>query len=177
LGSRITLVEMTEGLLPGLDRDPVAPLARRVAHDFETLYFQTQVTQIEEQDNGVQVTLQGKGETRQQCFDRVIVAIGRQPTTQAMGLEHTVVALDPRGFVVVDAHQCTADPRIFAVSDATGQPMLAHKAMYEGRVAAEVIAGEPAACDARCILAVVYTDPEVAWCGLTETAARVSRDG
>ena len=172
LGSRVTLVEMTEGLLPGLDRDLVAPLARRLASDFEARYFQTKVSQIEEQDAAVKVTLHGNGDVRQQCFDRVIVAIGRQPTTQAMGLEHTAVELDPRGFVVVDVQQRTADPHIFAVGDVAGQPMLAHKAMYEGKVAAEVIAGEPAACEARCIPAVVYTDPEVAWCGLTETEAR-----
>jgi dihydrolipoamide dehydrogenase len=172
LGSRVTLVEMTDGLLPGLDRDLVAPLAQRVARDFEALYFQTKVTQVEERDAGVQITLQGHGDAHQQCFDRIIVAIGRQPTTQAMGLEHTAVKLDTQGFVIVDAQQRTADPRIFAIGDVAGQPMLAHKAMYEGKIAAEVIAGEPSACDARCIPAVVYTDPEIAWCGLTETAAR-----
>jgi dihydrolipoamide dehydrogenase len=120
----------------------------------------------------VQVTLQGKGDTHLQCFNRVIVAIGRQPTTQALGLEHTKITLDQRGFVIVDAQQRTADPRIFAIGDVAGPPLLAHKAMFEAKVAAEIIAGAPDASDARCIPAVVYTDPEIAWCGLTETAAR-----
>jgi dihydrolipoamide dehydrogenase len=172
LGSRVTLAEMTDGLLPGLDRDLVAPLARRLASDFEAISLNTRVTQVAETDDSVQVTLQGNGDTHPQCFDRVIVAIGRQPTTQALGLEHTKVILDQRGFVVVDAQQRTADPHIFAIGDVAGPPMLAHKAMYEGKVAAESIAGEPAASDARCIPAVVYTDPEIAWCGLTETEAR-----
>jgi dihydrolipoamide dehydrogenase len=120
----------------------------------------------------VAVSLEGAGVTPEQRFDRVLVAIGREPATQGLGLEHTRVPLDVKGFIQVDGQQRTADERIFAVGDAVGGMMLAHKASYEGKVAAEVIAGKPSSFDVRAIPAVVYTDPQIAWCGMTEDQAR-----
>lgn len=172
LGSRVTLVELQDRLLPGVDPDLVEPLQRRLEAVFESIRLKTRVTKLAEDDAGVTVGLEGEGAPGEQRFDRVLVAIGRSPATQALGLEHTRVQLDPKGFIRVDDHQRTADERIFAIGDAVGGMMLAHKAGYEGKIAAEVIAGKPAAFDARAIPAVVYTDPQIAWCGVTETQAQ-----
>jgi dihydrolipoamide dehydrogenase len=171
LGSRVTLVEMMDGLLPGTDRDLVRPLARRAEKIFENVHLNTKVTSLEENKEGVAATLTNDEEDQRQ-FTRVLVAIGRSPNSQEIGLENTQVEIDENGFVKVDDERRTADERIFAVGDLVGGPMLAHKAMHEGKIAAETIAGEPAAFDVRCIPAVVYTDPEIAWCGLTEDEAR-----
>jgi dihydrolipoamide dehydrogenase len=133
------------------------------------------VTRLQEDADGVSVGLEGEGAPAEQRFERVLVAIGRAPATQGLGLERTAVRLDAKGFIQVDAQMRTADERIFAIGDAVGGMMLAHKATYEGKVAADVIAGRPAAFDARAIPAVVYTDPQIAWCGTTEDEAR--RDG
>jgi dihydrolipoamide dehydrogenase len=172
LGSRVTLVELQDRLLPGVDPDLVEPLQRRLEAVFESIRLKTRVTKLAEDDAGVTVGLEGEGAPGEQRFDRVLVAIGRSPATPELGLEHTRVQLDSKGFIRVDDHQRTADERIFAIGDAVGGMMLAHKAGYEGKIAAEVIAGQPAAFDARAIPAVVYTDPQIAWCGVTETQAQ-----
>ncbi|MCG6907476.1 MAG: dihydrolipoyl dehydrogenase [Desulfobacteraceae bacterium] len=172
LGSRVVLVELGDRLLPGTDPDLVEPLQRRLAGLFAGLHFNTRVTAIEEAETAVTATLESVGESRRERFERVLVAIGRQPNSRRLGLENTRVKLDAHGFVVVDAQQRTDDPRIFAIGDVVGGAMLAHKAIHEGKTAAEVVAGRPAAFDARAIPAVVYTDPQIAWCGLSEEAAR-----
>lgn len=173
LGSEVTVVELTEGLLPGVDRDLVRLLQRRLKREFAKIYLETKVTEMEEDEDGVTVHLEGKVKEKdaEQRFDRVLISVGRRPNSQGLGLDKTQVEVDERGFVVVDRSQRTADERILAIGDVVGGAMLAHKAMYEGKIAAEVLAGEPAAFDARAIPAVVFTDPQIAWCGLSETDA------
>jgi dihydrolipoamide dehydrogenase len=171
LGSQVSLVELEEGLLAGVDRDLVEPLHRKLGKIFEGIHLKTRVVTMEENAKEVAVTLEGDIETPQQTFDRVLVAIGRKPGSNNIGLQNTKVELDEKGFVKVDDRQRTVDERIFAVGDVVGGMMLAHKATREGKVAAEVIAGEPSAFDVRAIPAVVYTDPQIAWCGITEEQA------
>jgi dihydrolipoamide dehydrogenase len=204
LGSKVTLVEMTEGLLPGVDRDLVQPLARRCAKLFTAIHLGTAVTALREAPDGVEADLGaagvnprvpaadpgiggrggdapgvgapgpgtgGRGAPGTERFDRVLVAVGRRPLSDGLGLETTRVRVDGRGTVVIDDRCATTDPRIYAVGDVTGEPMLAHRAMRQGKVAAEAIAGRAAAFDNVVVPAVVFTDPEVAWCGLTETRA------
>lgn len=172
LGSQVTVVEVLDGILPGVDRDLVAPLQRRLGRQLEGIHLRTRVTAVRETASGAVVTLAGEGAPAELEVDRVLVAVGRRPSTADLGLEHTAVRLDPRGFVPVDARRRTADPRVYAIGDAAGEPMLAHKAIAEGLVAAEAIAGRPAAFEPRAIPAVVFTDPEIAWTGLTEAQAR-----
>jgi len=172
LGSRVTLVELTGELLPGADRELVQPLERRAKEIFGDIYLNTSVGELSEQNGKVKVSLKGDVDKPEQTFDRVLIAIGRRPNSTEIGLENTRVKLDQRGFVQVDGQQRTADERILAIGDVVGGVMLAHKAMYEGKIAAEVIAGEPAAFDARAIPAVVYTDPQVTWTGLMENEAK-----
>jgi dihydrolipoamide dehydrogenase len=172
LGSRVSLVELEDRLLLGVDQDLVQPLHRRLETIFKTISLKTRVSALNENDDGVEVTFDGDIDNPQQTFERVLVAIGRKPASQDIGLENTNVKLDEKGFVVVDEQQRTSDERIFAVGDVVGGYMLAHKATREGKVAAEVIAGQPSAFDARAIPAVVYTDPQIAWCGVTEEQAR-----
>jgi len=172
LGSRVSLVELEDRLLLGVDRDLVEPLQRRLEKIFETISLQTKVVSMQANDNRVDVILEGDLEKPEQCFDRVLVAIGRKASSQDIGLENTKVELDEKGFIKVGDQQRTTDERIFAVGDVAGGLMLAHKATREGKVAAEVIAGKPSAFDVRAIPAVVYTDPQIAWCGLTEEEAR-----
>jgi dihydrolipoamide dehydrogenase len=172
LGSRVTLAVRRDRLLRGADTDLAAPLIRKLNGMFAAIHFNTSPASIKELKNGVKVTLEGESEKREQTFERILIAIGRQPASQDLGLETTKVKLDERGFVVVDEQQRTHDDRIFAVGDVAGRQLLAHKAFREGRVAAEVIAGQPAAFDAQAVPAVVYTDPQVAWCGLTEEEGR-----
>jgi dihydrolipoamide dehydrogenase len=174
LGSRVTLVERGDRLLPGMDRDLVKPLAQRIAETFAAVYLNTRVETLVEESDAVGVTLAGAADPPRQRFERVLVAIGRRPNADNLGLEHTRIQLDSQGFVGVDDQQRTADPHIFAVGDVVGGAMLAHKAMREGRVAAEVIAGKPAAFDVRAMPSVVYTDPQIATCGLSEDQARAS---
>jgi dihydrolipoamide dehydrogenase len=138
---------------------------------FGAIHFNTTIKALEERADRVDVTLEGEVDQTQQSFDRVLVAIGRRPSTDGLGLETTKAEVNDQGFVIVDEQRRTRDEHIFAVGDIVGAPMLAHKAMYEGKVAAEVIAGKPSAFDAIAIPAVVYTDPQVAWCGLTEEEA------
>jgi len=175
LGSRVTVVELGDRLLPALDRDMVQPLQRRLKDLFEAVHLTTKVSRMVEKDNEVTVTLEGSGGTLERAFERVLIAAGRRPNTADLGLENTGVEIDDGGFVRVDDRQRTANPRIFAAGDVTGGLMLAHKAAREGKVAAEVIAGRPSAFDARAIPAVVYTDPQIAWCGLTEQRARAEK--
>jgi dihydrolipoamide dehydrogenase len=156
-----------------VDGDLVRPLAKKLGEEFDEILLETKVAEAKEQKNGIRVTLEGKGvEKPNRVFDRVLVAVGRKPNSENLGLETTNVEIDDRGFVRVDEQLRTAEPSIFAIGDLVGQPMLAHKASHEGRVAVEVIAGHKAAFDAAAIPAVVFTDPEVAWCGLTEAEAR-----
>jgi dihydrolipoamide dehydrogenase len=172
LGSRVSLVELEDRLLAGVDADLVKPLHQRLNTLFKTISLQTKVVSMKADESGVDVILEGNVEKTEQRFDRVLVAIGRKPRSQDIGLENTKVERDEKGFIKVDDQQRTADERIFAVGDVAGGVMLAHKATREGKVAAEVIAGEPSAFDVRAIPAVVYTDPQIAWCGLTEEEAR-----
>ncbi|MEJ2657714.1 MAG: dihydrolipoyl dehydrogenase [Desulfobacterales bacterium] len=172
LGSKITLVEMEDSLLPGVDPDLVKPLAKRVNEIFKAIHLSTRVVSINELDDRVETTFEGEVDNPEQSFDRVLVAIGRQSNSENLGLETTGVNLDDNGFVIVDEQQRTSDERIFAIGDITGAPQLAHRASHQGKVAAEVIAGQPSAFDARVIPAIVYTDPQIAWCGLTEEQAR-----
>ena len=171
LGSAVTVVEMTPGLLPGADRDLVNILAKRVAQTMKSVLLETRVVQIKSEAKGVRVTLEGNVEPKEQVFDRVLVSVGRRPNSKIPGLERTHVQVDQRGFIMVDEQRRTHEPSIFAIGDVAGEPMLAHKASHEGRVAVEVMAGENVAFAPRAIPAVVFTDPEIAWCGLTETQA------
>ncbi|MBK7974964.1 MAG: dihydrolipoyl dehydrogenase [Deltaproteobacteria bacterium] len=175
LGSQVSVVEKLDGLLPGVDRDLVRVLEKRVKEQLAAIELSTEVTALEPRADGVAVTLRraGGGED-QRLFDRVLVAVGRRPNTEGLGLEVTGVTLDERGFITVDAQRRSADPRIFAIGDVAGEPMLAHKAAHEAKVAAEAIAGHSAAFEPRAIPAVVFTDPEIAWCGLTESEAKRS---
>ncbi len=173
LGSRVTLVEMTDGLLPGVDRDLVQPLERRITQLFNAIHLETRVAALREVGSQLEADLEGRGTER---FDRVLVAVGRRAQSDGLGLETTRVRLTERGrFVQVDERCRTEDARIYAVGDVTGEPMLAHRAMRQGKVAAEALAGRPAAFDNVAIPAVVFTDPEVAWCGLSEAQAKAQR--
>jgi dihydrolipoamide dehydrogenase len=171
LGSKVTVVELTGNLLPGVDPDLVRPLERRLTESFETIAKSTKVTSLEALEAGIRVRLEGAGVPPQPLYERVLVAVGRRPLSDDLGLDEAGVERDERGFVEVDRQGRTTAERIFAIGDVSGEPMLAHKASRDGRVAAEAVAGHPAERDHLAIPAVVFTDPEVAWCGLTETAA------
>jgi dihydrolipoamide dehydrogenase len=173
LGSKVTVVELLDGLLMGADRDLVKPLHKRIEQLFEKrIYLNTKVGSMAEVDNQVEVTFEGPGKYGHERFDRVLVSVGRRPVSRGIGLENTKVQLDARGFATCDAQQRTSDPNIFAIGDVAGEPMLAHKASHEGKVAVEVILGEPVEFDKAAIPAVVFTDPEIAWAGLTEDEAK-----
>jgi dihydrolipoamide dehydrogenase len=176
LGTQVTVVEMTAGLLPGVDRDLVGVLAKRLEREFQAILLNTKVVAMQEEPQGIRVTLEGPGgQGTPQVFDQVLVAVGRTPNSQGLGLETTRVIIDARGFVQVDAQRRTAEPTIYAIGDVAGEPMLAHKASHEGRTAVEAIAGHKVAFEPQAIPAVVFTDPEIAWCGLTETQAKQIR--
>jgi len=172
LGSKVTVVEMLDGLLPGADRDLVKPLAKRLGGIFENIFLETKVAGMKDLGAKIEVTFEGKAKEGAETFDRVLVSIGRRPNSEGLGLEKTEAELGERGFVVVDEQMRTADPAIYAIGDICGEPMLAHKAMHEARVAVEAIGGEPVAWDKVAIPAVVFTDPEIAWVGLTEAEAK-----
>jgi dihydrolipoamide dehydrogenase len=171
LGSAVTVVEMTPGLLPGADRDLVDVLAKRITQTMKSVLLETKVVSVKPEANGIRVTLEGKVDPKEQLFDRVLVSVGRRPNSKIPGLERTHVQVDQRGFIMVDEQRRTHEPSIFAIGDVVGEPMLAHKASHEGRVAVEVMAGENVAFAPKAIPAVVFTDPEIAWCGLTEAQA------
>jgi dihydrolipoamide dehydrogenase len=172
LGSKVTIVEMTPGLLPGADRDLVDILSKRIGQMMKAVLLDTKVVRMTEDSGGIRVTLEGAGiEQSDQVFDHVLVAIGRRPNSDIPGLDRTAVQVDARGFILVDGQRRTHEPSIFAIGDVVGEPMLAHKASHEGLTAVEVIAGSKVVFEPRAIPAVVYTDPELAWCGLTETQA------
>ncbi|MSR30447.1 MAG: dihydrolipoyl dehydrogenase [Gemmataceae bacterium] len=173
LGSQVTVVEMTDGLLPGADRDLVIPLHNRLKGMFHKILLKTKVAKVEDLGRGIRATLEGpEVEDKEPIFDRVLVSVGRRPNTADMGLETAGIIVNAKGFIPVDGQRRTSVKHIFAVGDAAGDPMLAHKASYEGKVAVEAINGEPALYDVRAVPAVVFTDPEIAWCGLTETEAQ-----
>jgi len=174
LGTHVTVVEMLPGLLPGADRDLVSPLHKRVEKMFAAILLNTTVASLQEDGAGIRATFEGpavKDTNREQTFDRVLVSVGRKPNSEITGLENTQVQVGARGFIEVNKQLQTADPSIYAIGDVVGEPMLAHKASHEGRTAVEAIAGHKVAFEPSAIPAVVFTDPEVAWCGLTETHA------
>jgi dihydrolipoamide dehydrogenase len=171
LGSQVTIVEMTDGLLPGVDRDLVEVLARRMARTMKQVLLETKVVRMISDPTGIRVAFEGKANQGEQLFDRVLLAVGRRPNSKIPGLERTRVQVDERGFIRVDEQRRTHEPSIFAIGDVVGEPMLAHKASHEGRVAVEAISGENVAFAPRAIPAVVFTDPEIAWAGLTEARA------
>jgi dihydrolipoamide dehydrogenase len=173
LGTRVTVVEMLPGLLPGADRDLVLPLHKRLEKMFEAILLNTTVAAIKDEGSALRATFEGPDvKEREKVFDRVLVSVGRKPNSEIPGLEKTRVRLSAKGFVQVNKQLQTDDSSISAIGDLVGEPMLAHKAMHEGRTAVEVIAGHKVAFEPSAIPAVVFTDPEVAWCGLTETQAQ-----
>ncbi|MGH3149330.1 MAG: dihydrolipoyl dehydrogenase [Streptosporangiaceae bacterium] len=174
LGARITIVELMDQLIPGADKDLINPLAKRVGRLYENIYLKTRVTDVQARPEGLVVSFDGPKAPATDTFDRILVAVGRRPNGQLIGAENAGVTVDERGFIAVDKQLRTNVPHIYAIGDVIGQPMLAHKAMHEAKVAAEVIAGKPSSFDARVIPSVAYTDPEVAWAGTTETEARAA---
>ena len=173
LGSEVTVVEALPHLLNGADPDLVRPLQLRMQRRFKAIRLNTKVEKLDVRKDGIAVTSTGPDGSTSELFDRVLVAVGRKPNTEQLGLEQTKIALSNKGFIQVDTQMRTAEQTIFAIGDVVGEPMLAHKASHEGLVAARVIAGQQAAFDAT-IPAVIFTDPEIAWCGLTEEAAKTS---
>lgn len=173
LGSKITVVELMDQIIPGADKDVVKPLMQRIKGRYENIFLKTKVTGVEAKDDGLHVTFEDeKGESFSDTFDKVLVSVGRRPNGKKIDADKAGVAVDDRGFIAVDSQQRTGVSHIFAIGDVVGQPMLAHKAVHEGKVAAEVCAGEKRHFDALVIPSVAYTDPEVAWVGLTETQAK-----
>lgn len=171
LGTKVTVVEVLDGILMGADRDLVRPLQKKLEERFEDILLKTKVVSLAAGKNGIDVGVEGPSGKETLTFDRVLVSVGRRPNTDGIGLENTGVKIGPKGFIEVDRKQRTADGRILAIGDVAGDPMLAHKASREGRVAVEALLGEPAEFDNLAIPAVVFTDPELAWCGLTELEA------
>jgi dihydrolipoamide dehydrogenase len=175
LGTKVTVVEMTGGLLPGADRDLVAVLSKRLEQTLHKILVNARVVEMKDGKNGVTVKIEGEGladADKTQTFDRVLVSVGRKPNSAIPGLDKTAVKVGDRGFIAVDASMRTAEPNIFAIGDVVGEPMLAHKASHEARVAVESVLGHHAVFEPQAIPAVVFTDPEVAWCGLTEAEAK-----
>jgi len=176
LGTKVSVVEMLPGLLPGADRDLVLPLHKRMEKIFDSIMLNTTVAAVKEESKGIRVTFEGaEVKEREKVFDKVLVSVGRKPNSEIPGLEKTQVKIGERGFIQVNKQLQTNDPAIYAIGDVVGEPMLAHKASHEGRTAVEAIAGRKVAFEPNAIPAVVFTDPEIAWCGLTETQAQ--KDG
>ncbi|WP_139557718.1 dihydrolipoyl dehydrogenase [Methylotetracoccus oryzae] len=172
LGSKITVVELMDQLIPGCDPELVKPLAQRIQKQYENIFLKTKVSSIQSEEAGLRVAFEGEGAPASDLFDRVLVAVGRKPNGTAIGATSAGIQVDERGFIPVDDKQRTNVPHIFAIGDVVGNPMLAHKATHQGKVAAEVIAGHPSAFQALSIPSVAYTDPEVAWMGLSEAEAK-----
>jgi dihydrolipoamide dehydrogenase len=174
LGSRVSVVEMTPGLLPGADRDLVAVLEKRLKGLFASIMLNTKVVKVVEDGQGIRVTFEGDVAEKEQLFDRVLVAVGRRPNSKIPGLETTKVKVSANGFIETNEQRRTAEPNIFAIGDVAGEPMLAHKASHEARVPVEAIAGHKTVFEPQAIPAVVFTDPEIAWCGMTEAQAQAA---
>jgi len=173
IGTKVSVVELQDGLLMGADRDLVKPLHKRLSKLFgERIFLNTKVGSVAAVGNQVQVSFEGPGKYGTEKYDRVLVSVGRSPNTRNLGLENTRLQVDKRGFIACDRQQRTAEPNIFAIGDIAGEPMLAHKASHEAKVAIEVILGRDVAFDKQAIPAVVFTDPEIAWAGLTEERAK-----
>ena len=172
LGTRVSVVELTDGLLPGADRDLVKPLSSRLEKTLASIYLNTKVVGLADKTDSIEVTFAGTDAPKSQRYSRVLVAVGRRPNSAGLGLENTKVHIDAKGFIVTDQQKQTADPHILAIGDVAGEPMLAHKAAHEGKVAVEFLAGSPAVFAPRAIPAVVFTDPEIAWAGLSESEAK-----
>ncbi|MBI3839125.1 MAG: dihydrolipoyl dehydrogenase [Planctomycetia bacterium] len=172
LGSKVSVVELTPTLLPLADRDLVKPLEDRLKKIFAAIYLETKVVSLSDQGSAIEVGFEDAKGRRSENFSRVLVSVGRRPNSAGLGLENTQVELDEKGFVTIDDQQRTADPHISAIGDVAGEPMLAHKAMHQGKVAVEALLGEPAAFTPQAIPAIVFTDPEIAWAGLTEEQAK-----
>ena len=173
LGSQVKVVEMLDSLLPGVDKDIVRLLQHKLKNEFHQIMVKSKVIEIKpNKDETLSVKIDNNGKTIEQTFDKVLVSIGRRPSTENLGLEKIGIQLTEQGFIKVNKKQKTNVANIYAIGDVAGEPMLAHKATYEGKVAAEVIAGLPAAFDAKSIPAVIFTNPEIAWTGLTETVAQ-----
>ncbi len=176
LGSKVTVVEMTDGILPGADRDLAAELLKRIEKIFDKILLKTKVVGLVEENSGIKVSFEGDNvEKKEQLFDKVLISIGRNPNSKNIGLENINVETDKLGFIKVDLQRRTGESSVFAIGDVAGEPMLAHKASHEGKVAVEAIAGKKTAFEPKAIPAVVFTDPEIAWCGLTETEAEEQR--
>lgn len=171
LGTKVSVVEMLSGLLPGADRDLVTPLHKRLAKSFESIMVNTKVASMTEEKNGIKVVFEGDVQQKERMFDRVLVSVGRKPNSDVPGLKNTRVTVGGKGFITVNKQLQTTDPCIYAIGDVAGEPMLAHKAMHEGRAAVEHIAGHKVEFAPYAIPAVVFTDPEIAWAGLTESEA------
>jgi len=173
LGSKVSVVEMLDGILPGADRDLVSHLSKRLKEKFESILLNSKVVEMKEVKDGIAVKIQdGEGKIIENTYDYVLMSIGRKPDTSGLGLENTKVKVNERGWINVNNQLRTDDPDIFAIGDIVGEPMLAHKASHEGRVAVEVIAGHKSVFEPMAIPAVVFTDPEIAWAGLTENQAK-----
>jgi dihydrolipoamide dehydrogenase len=172
LGSRVTVVELLDDLMPGCDKDLVRPLAKRIGKLYQAIYLGTRVTAVDAQKKGLKVHFEGPKAPASEVFERVLVAVGRRPNGHRIGADAAGVAVDDAGFINVDSQQRTNVPHIFAIGDITGEPMLAHKATHEGKVAAQVASGEKSHFDALAIPSVAYTDPEIAWTGVTESEAK-----
>ena len=172
LGSKVTIVEMTKGLLPGADRDLVRVLQRSLESKFESILLNTKVSEINETKSGIKIKFEGSEKTSEETFDRVLVSVGRRPVTDGLGIDNTGIQISERGFVLTDDKCQTNDPSIFAIGDIVGGAMLAHKASAEGKVAVDAILGKKVAFEPNAIPAVVFTDPELAWAGLNETEAK-----
>ncbi len=173
LGSQVSVVEMMPGLLPGADRDLVNILHKKLGKKYAGIMLNTKVVSMKETRQGIKVQFEGADAGQKEItFENILVSVGRKPNSSDLGLENTRIIITEQGFIEVDEQRRTAEPSIFAIGDVAGEPMLAHKASHEGRVAVEVIAGQKAAFEPRAIPAVVFTDPEIAWCGLTETEAK-----
>jgi dihydrolipoamide dehydrogenase len=172
LGSEINVVELMDQIIPGCDKDLITPLFRRIKKQYNNIWLETKVTSIQPESEGLKVSFEGKGAPESELFDAVLVAVGRQPNGKSISAELAGVNVDERGFIAADKQQRTNIKHIFAIGDVIGNPMLAHKAVHEGKVAAEVAAGHKAGFDALTIPNVAYTDPEIAWMGLTENQAK-----
>jgi dihydrolipoamide dehydrogenase len=172
IGSKVSVVELLDGLIPGADRDLIRPLHKRIEKRYEGIYLKTKVTRLEAQKDGLKATFEGENAPKPQIYDRVLLAVGRRPNGKEIDAQVAGVNVTDRGFIPADKYMRTNVPHIYAIGDIIGEPMLAHKASHEGKLAAEIIAGHKRAFDARTIPSVAYTDPEVAWMGLTETQAK-----